>query len=230
MCGRYGFTPGDDFYERFDVENRLERLDSHYNVAPGYDMPVITGNSHNRVTLMRWGLIPFWAKDPKIGYRMINARAESLKEKPAFRKPLRSQRCIVPASGFYEWKKLPDERLPYYIKPKKDDMFALAGLFDTWTDEDGHEIKSYTIITTGPNDILVPIHNRMPAILDKKNESVWLGNDGQDIDKIISVLKPYPDNRMEAYPVSKMVNSPANDSREVISPVPEKPLQEKLID
>ncbi|OGG05992.1 hypothetical protein A3D05_03400 [Candidatus Gottesmanbacteria bacterium RIFCSPHIGHO2_02_FULL_40_24] len=218
MCGRYGFVPGEDFYPRYNITNRLETLSASYNVAPGYSMPVVVRENPNLVYLMRWGLIPFWAKDIKIGYKMINARAETVEEKSAFRKPFESRRCLIPASGFYEWKKTGNEKIPFYIKRKDNGLFSFAGLYDVWTDVEGKEIKSYTIITTKPNKLIESIHNRMPVILKKEEENHWIDSINQNIEKIKELLAPYPDGEFEAYPVTRAVNNPENDSPDLIKP------------
>ena len=181
-------------------------------------MPVITRNSPNKAELMRWGLIPFWAKDPRIGYKMINARAEDIQFKPSFRKPIRSQRCLVPTSGFFEWKHVGEEKIPYFIKLKGSDMFAFAGLYDIWKDVEEYPLKSFTIITTSPNSLVESIHNRMPVILDEKFEDIWLDNTITDVNKVVALLKPYDSSQMEAYPVSMLINNPANDLPEVVKP------------
>lgn len=167
---------------------------------------------------MRWGLIPFWAKDPKIGYKMINARAETVNEKPSFKHSLKNKRCIVPASGFYEWLKSEKQKIPFYIKPKDQEYFSFAGLYDVWKDAEGKEIKSYTIITTTPNIKMAKIHDRMPVILKVADEDKWL-DQNTDIDELLKLLKPYPDSEMEIYSVSDLVNSPRNDNKDLIKPI-----------
>jgi len=175
MCGRYAFEPGNDFYDHFDISNRLDYLAKSYTVSPGQIMPVITRHSPNQVWLMKWGLIPFWAKDQKIGEKMFNARAESVAQKPAFRRAFTTQRCLVPANGFYEWKQEKDKKVPFFFKIKKRPLFAFAGLYDIWIEPvSGKEIYSYTVITTAPNDLVKPVHDRMPVILTQNNETVWL--------------------------------------------------------
>ena len=215
MCGTYTIIPGDKFHERFNLVNRLDVLKPHYNVKPGYMMPVISGKM---LSLMKWGLIPSWAKDPAIGYKMINARAETIMEKASFSKPFTKQRCLVPASGFYEWQKTGKEKLPFYIRLKSDDLFTFAGLYDIWQDAEGKEISSYTIITTEPNPLVAPIHNRMPVILEREFEEKWL-KEPAEMNKLISLLKPFPENKMEAYPVSRAVNYGENDGDELVKPV-----------
>jgi putative SOS response-associated peptidase YedK len=175
MCGRFTLHPGDDFYGRFDISNRLEILAKDYTYSPGNITPIITHHGQNLVWEMLWGLIPFWAKDPKIGRGMFNARSESVVDKPAFRKAFKTQRCLVPANGFFEWKAQGSKKVPYYFEIKDRPLFAFAGLYDIWTEPvSGRETYSYTIITTEPNDIVSPIHDRMPVILEQNNESVWL--------------------------------------------------------
>jgi len=190
MCGRYTFEPGTKFYDRFDISNRLDYLSKSYTVSPGQIMPVITHDDSNLAWLMKWGLIPFWAKDSKIGEKMFNARAESVIAKPAFRKSFKSQRCLVPANGFYEWKPEIGKKIPYYFEIKDRPLFAFAGLYDIWTDPvSGRETYSYTIVTTQPNTVVKPIHDRMPVILEQKNESVWLDKSAP-ADTLVSLLQP----------------------------------------
>lgn len=219
MCGRFSFYTDDynKFYNDFEITNRFENLMPHYNIAPGMHVPVITKNSPKKIELMRWGLIPFWSKDPKMGYKMINARAEGIESKPSFRKPLRSQRCLIPTSGFYEWKHMGEEKIPYYIKLKNEDIFAFAGLYDIWNDAEGYPIKSFTIITTSPNKLMEAIHNRMPVILLEDFEDKWLDPE-TDLKEILDMLTPFDENKMEAFPISKLVNNPRNDTKEIIKP------------
>jgi putative SOS response-associated peptidase YedK len=161
MCGRFTLDPTTkNFSKRFKIANRLENLTARYNIAPSQDVPVIIRNSPNRIMLMRWGLIPHWAKDENIGYKMINARAETLNEKPAYRGLLPSKRCIVPASGFYEWQDTGENgKQPYYIHADAGGYLPFAGLYDVWKNPEGQEIYSFTIITTQPTVDLKPIHN-----------------------------------------------------------------------
>ncbi|MFL5807063.1 MAG: SOS response-associated peptidase [Roseiflexaceae bacterium] len=219
MCGRYSFVPNQDFAERFQVENQQLELLPRYNVAPGQAMPVITRNSPNRVEEMRWGLVPFWAKDPRIGNRMINARAETIAEKPAFRRPLAARRCLVPANGFYEWQRSEEGKLPHYIFLRDTDSFAFAGLYEIWKDDADNVLRTYTIITTTPNALMEPIHNRMPVILGREDEALWLDK-AAEIPALLALLRPYPAELMDAYPVSRAVNSPANEGEALIEPEP----------
>lgn len=217
MCGRYAFIPGKKFYERFSIENQVEQLEADFNVAPSRRMPVVMRNSPNQVTLMKWGLVPSWSKEPRVKFSTINARAETITESPVYRGPFKSKRCLVPASGFYEWRRTGDSKLPYYIHLPNQDLFAFAGLYDIWTDAEGKEIYTYTIITTKPNSLMTPIHNRMPVILSHDDEDTWLDKE-TDTTTLLALLQPYDAKKMEAYQISSQVNSPRNNSPELISP------------
>ena len=217
MCGRFAFdTDLRQITNRFDAGTNLSSVSRHFNVAPGMQMPIIIRKSPNSAVLARWGLIPFWAKDPKIGYKMINARAEGIAEKPAFRKPFRSQRCLVPATGFYEWRHIDGDKVPYYIHLKTENLFAFAGLYDEWKDVEGRGLTTFTIITTTPNSFMQPIHDRMPVIFDKDEEDAWLDTSFYDLTVLQNMLDSYPDKRMEAYPVTKAVNNPENDTPKML--------------
>ncbi len=218
MCGRYAIPDPTDIPVHFKGTRIGYDLKPRYNAAPSEDLPVIVNDTQKHVELMRWGLIPFWAQDEKIGYKMINARAETLQVKPSFRKALTLQRCIIPAGGFFEWKQVDKEKIPYYIFLKNQHVFGFAGLYDIWHDKEGRELKTYTIITTKPNALVEPIHDRMPAILEKKDEEEWLNPDETEPTRLVKLLHPYPTGEMDAYPVSRLVNSPANDTKAVIEP------------
>jgi putative SOS response-associated peptidase YedK len=181
-------------------------------------MPVIVRNSPNRMLEMQWGLIPSWSKEPRTRFSTINARAETIMTSPVFRGPFRSQRCLVPASGFYEWQQTSQGKQPYCIRLKGAEVFAFAGLYDVWRDPEGNELHSYTIITTTPNGLVTPIHNRMPVILHRENEDAWLDK-GTSVAHLRSLLVPYTADKMEAYPVSRVVNNPANEGAELVQPV-----------
>jgi len=214
MCGRYALVVVGDgsLQRRFSLEELLDTPASRYNVAPTQTLPVIVRQSPNHMEMMRWGLIPSWAKDANIGSRMINARAETVAEKPAYRGPLRSQRCLVPASGFYEWKRDGTSKQPYFIHVKDEPLVAFAGLYDRWRDPNGQTVHSYTIITTTANAVAAPVHDRMPVILQREDEETWLDPDVTEPGHLLSLLRPYPSHEMEAYPVSSAVNSPRNDT------------------
>jgi putative SOS response-associated peptidase YedK len=197
-----------------------------YNIAPQTENPVIVKGklsgegARQHMEVMQWGLVPHWAKDPKIGYKMINARAESVHEKPSFRDPFKKQRCLVPANGFYEWPvdpKNPKRKTPLYIHLKSDDLFAFAGIWSLWGE--GETLKrTYSLITTEPNPMLAKYHDRMPVILSRDEEEIWLNPDTKAAD-LQKLLDPYPAKEMEAYEVSTLVNKPVNDSPENIKPV-----------
>lgn len=221
MCGRYGFAAdGDAIIDRFELPSDTLDFKPRYNIAPTQFLPVITNQGEKKLEIMKWGLIPFWAKDIRIGNKMINARAEGIEIKPAFRKPLRSQRCLVPATYFIEWKRDGKEKVPYLIKLKDKEIFAFAGLFDEVKDADGKPLRSYTIITTEPNSYMEQIHDRMPVILKKEDEYKWLNPDIHEPDQLLPFLKPYSAEDMEAYIISSKVNNPFFDDEELISPKP----------
>ena len=167
----------------------------------------------------RWGLIPAWAKEEKIGSRMINARAETLAEKPSFKNAYKHRRCLVPADGFYEWKKEGRVKIPYFVRLKSEKAFAFAGLWDVWKSKAGERIFSFTIVTTSPNPLLSEIHNRMPVILSPEAYDTWLDSEPVDRRELRHLLVAYPAEKMEAFVVSSRVNSPTNDDSETILPV-----------
>jgi putative SOS response-associated peptidase YedK len=217
MCGRFVLngTP-EDVKKRYGIDTDPPLFFPHYNIAPGAMIPIIRNDNKTIAVLAKWGLIPPWAKDPKIGYRMINARAESVSEKPAFRRPFLSKRCLIPASGFYEWQHLDREKIPFYIRVLNERIFSFAGLFEERVDVEGRPLLSCTIITTVPNDTVKSIHDRMPVILAKEIENQWLDRDIREPKMLQKFLVPYPAEHMKAYPVSKAVNNPASDSPALI--------------
>src|SRR5215212_5188187 len=203
MCGRYTITKPKEIPKRFNTSNELPLFDASFNVPPGTRNPIVYRRSPNSVQLAKWGLIPFWAKDPRIAYSTINARAEDIENKPTYRKPIRSQRCLVPADGFYEWKRLTlegkEEKFPWFIGLKDRSLFAFAGLWDTWKDVEGVEILTYSIVTTTPNEVVSDLHSRMPVILHQTDEEAWLDNE-TPLTRVLSLLKPYPAVEMISYP------------------------------
>jgi len=218
MCGRFTITADPKkLAKRFDAIPPDEPLLPHFNAAPTQDLPVILNEGSRRIELLRWGLIPSWAKEAAIGNRMINARAESLEDKPSFRDALNRRRCLVLADGFYEWKKEGGAKRPLRITLRSGKPFAFAGLWERWRDPQGKDVRSFTIITTEPNELLAPIHNRMPAMLAPQDERGWLAND-LNVEDWIAMLRPYPAGELTAYAVSKRVNSAANDDPSVIEP------------
>ena len=189
-----------------------------YNVPPGVDIwAVRNGSSSNsaQIARLRWGLVPRWAKDPKIGYRMINARSETVAEKPAFRSAFKQRRCLIPADGFYEWKRDGKDRQAYHIHLEDHAPFAMAGLWESWKSPDGDVLESCTILTTSPNKLMEPIHDRMPVILDDNQANDWL-DPATPSEELKTMTAPYPTEKMNAYPVSALVNSPRNNSPECL--------------
>src|SRR5439155_2817146 len=184
-----------------------------YNIAPSQPIAVVANSGNNQIEFFRWGLVPSWAKDPSIGNRMINARAETLAEKPMFKTALKRRRCLIPASGFYEWKKSPDGKIktPMYIRMKGGKPFAFAGLWDRWQSPGGEELLSCTIVTGPPNTLCEEIHNRMPVILSGEDCKSWVKPEEMSAEEAAALLKSYPPEEMEAFPVSRRVNNPAAD-------------------
>ena len=218
MCGRFTIVPTIDFHERFGLPPGPAVI-PRYNVAPGQEIPVIASDNRNRVVPMTWGLIPSYTRDPVGGRPMINARAETLMERPAFREAVQSRRCLVPASGFFEWKKEGKRRLPFYIRLKTTPLFAFAGLHESWRDPHGRELATFAIITTEPNELVAGLHDRMPAILPREKEEAWIRPGEVGPVDLARMLAPYPPGEMEAYPVSGMVNDPVNDGHGLIRPL-----------
>ena len=221
MCGRFSLTKEElEIEKRFNAKFYSNDLVKRYNVAPSQLALVMTDEKPGELQFLKWGLIPSWAKEPSIGYKMINAKSETVFEKPSFKNLIRKRRCLVISDGFYEWKPLMGKRKqPYRIGLKEEDLFAFAGLWDTWTDlESGEMIPTFTILTTNANPLVQPIHDRMPVLLHREDEAKWLDNNTSESD-IAALLKSFPESEMKAYPVSELVNSPKNDSPEVIDPV-----------
>jgi putative SOS response-associated peptidase YedK len=219
MCGRYSLIGIDDLGNRFRVFNPSIGFRSHFNIAPGSMMPVIVRRERNEAVMMVWGLVPQGIMDIKEARRLINARAETLAERPSFRGLLKSRRCLVPASGFYEWKKDGGKKVPFYFRLRDEPVFAFAGLYDIWHTPAGEGYAAYTIITTGPNDLVSPVHNRMPAILRREDEDRWVSGEALSAADLNGILAPYPAGGMEAYPVLPLVNNPANDDERLVRPL-----------
>jgi putative SOS response-associated peptidase YedK len=218
MCGRYTLrTSVETLTERFEIDDTPSSIAASYNVAPTQEVAtVLVEDGKRKLEMLHWGLIPSWAKDPQVGNRMINARAETVAEKPSYRKAFQEHRCLILADGFYEWQKTDSGKQPYYIRMEDESPFAFAGLWESW--RNGREIRSCTIITTAPNELAASIHNRMPVILDPEDYDMWLDPDFDEREPLTSLLKPFPAEAMEAYPVSRRVNKPANNDPRVIEP------------
>ncbi len=217
MRGRYSLIADiRELARRFEFDGDRVNFESTYNVAPTQEALTIVGGEARRGGFMRWGLIRHWAKDPRTGSRMINARAETVAEKPAFRDALRRRRCLALADGFYEWQRTGGAKRPMRIVMRTGEPFAFAGLWSVWKDANGSRIPSCAIITTVANDLLRPIHDRMPVILARDDEETWLDGSVDDPGALIGVLAPFTAEAMEAYEVSTLVNSVANNHPEVI--------------
>jgi putative SOS response-associated peptidase YedK len=243
MCGRYSLACIDNLCGRFRIIDPTIGFRSHFNIAPGSTNPVIVVHERAESIMMQWGLVPHWAKDVSAWptlfrlpvmwgqlvphstkdvvptHRPFNARAETLTENKMFRELLRGNRCLVPASGFFEWKHEDGRKVPFYVHVKDDPVFGFAGLYDIWHNPAGVMLQTYTIITTASNDLMAPIHNRMPVILRQDDEMRWLSRDVLPADEMHRILAPYPAEGMEAYPVSERVNSTAVDDGRLIEPV-----------
>jgi len=219
MCGRYSLICIDDLGNRFRVFDPMIGARSRFNIAPGNEMPVIVRAGEKHAVVMRWGLIPSWTRDIRAARPLINARAESLAEKPAFRGLLRSRRCLVPASGFYEWKKEGNRKKPYYFLLPGDPLFAFAGLYDQWHNPEGVTVSTYTIITCDANPLVAPIHDRMPVILPRQAEECWLAPDPISAEDAKKLLVPYSAGLMESRPVSDLVNNASADDEHLIRPL-----------
>ena len=214
MCGRFTLiTDIDSLQQQFSFQNGELTYQPRYNIAPTQPVLTVVHRGVNLAEFMRWGLIPSWAKDISVGARMINARSETVAEKPSFRRALQQRRCLVLADGFYEWQGKGKAKIPMYIALKTGRSFAMAGLWETWRDPLGEVIRSCTIITTAANEVLEPIHHRMPVILEEDQEAVWLDPDLTDADRLTGLLKPYPPDMVQAHRVSTLVNTPRNDLR-----------------
>ena len=219
MCGRYTLaTPVEKLAEAFGVEGALPELSPNYNVAPTQEVAaVLVDNGERRLKMLRWGLIPSWAKDPGVGARMINARSETVPEKPSFRGAFRKRRCLIPADGFYEWQKTSNGKQPFHARMRSGNPFAFAGLWESWRESDGPEIRTCTILTTEPNELMAQVHNRMPVILQPDSYDSWLDSDAGE-DPLTALFEPYPSEAMETYPVSRFVNSPSNNDERCVEP------------
>ncbi len=212
MCGRFAFAPKIDSVENdIEIINRDETLKISYNLSPGKKISIIdkTRSIHN----FHWGLIPHWSKDLSIGNKLYNARSETAHEKPSFKSAFKN-RCIIPSTGFYEWKKSKSAKTPYFIKPKEFDIFYFAGICDS-VEIDGKMIDSVTILTTEPNDLIKRIHNRMPVIIEKNRLDFWLDADKESV-LASNIFMPYSNNKIDAYRVSDLVNNPSIDNSKLI--------------
>ena len=220
MCGRYSLKADlEDVQRRFEFLADELTYSPRYNIAPTQPVLAVTNGEGKKTSYMRWGLIPSWAKSASVGNHLINARAETVAERNSFRTALIRRRCLVLADGFYEWQRAGSARWPMRIVIASREPFAFAGLWDTWCDPNGEIVRSCTIITTEANELLRPIHNRMPVILPREMESFWLDHDVDDPFVLSNVLVPYPAESMDAFEVGPLVNRVANDRPEVALPL-----------
>jgi putative SOS response-associated peptidase YedK len=217
MCGRYSFSQlSEEVEKRFKIHVDGNTYIAKYNAAPGQKLGIISNEEPHELSFHHWGLLPPWAKDLKMAYKMINARGETLEEKPAFKTAFKSKRCLIPSDGFYEWKKQDKQKIPHFIRLKTREMFTFAGLWEEWTDAEGRARRTFTIITTEANELMKDLHQRMPVILPPPLEKEWLENPNiQDLKKM---LLPFDPQKMEAYEVSDRVNKAGNEGEELIRP------------
>lgn len=216
MCGRYTIT--------YNIDQLLDDLDllmpdfdfePRYNIAPSQRVPIISSDAPRELKLYRWGLIPSWARDPKIGYKMINARGETIAEKPSFRSAFKKRRCLIPATGFYEWQKTSTGKQPMHIHLKSGKVMTFAGLWESWKDAEEKEIRTFTIVTTTPNTLMAPIHDRMPVIISPELRADWLDIE-LPAEEVQQLVRPYLEGALEADRVSTKVNSPRNEGPELL--------------
>jgi len=223
MCGRYRLSRRKEVLEEyFEVSSDIEDWNPRYNIAPTQSVPVLRQHPkepRRDLSLLRWGLIPSWAKDPSAGARMINARSETAATLPAFRDALKLRRCLIPAEGFYEWKRTAIGKQPYCFEVNDGDLFAFGGLWDRWRAPDGQWIRSFSILTTTPNAVTSPVHDRMPVILATEDYDLWLDPGMTKVEVVTELLKPYEASWMRCFPVSNRVNQAQNDDAECATPI-----------
>jgi len=221
MCGRFTITKPEAIKVEFNLREEID-YPPRFNIAPSQTIPIIKQDKHGfyRAALVRWGLIPFWAKDEKIGYKMINARAETLAEKPAFREAYKKRRCLIPADGFFEWQRTDGSKQPYYIRLKNRGLFTFAGLWEEWKNPDGVVVESTTIITTTSNGIIAKLHDRMPLIVPPSRRGTWL-NPVADPIHDLNFVQPFDPFKIVAHPVSRMVNDAKHDAPGCIVTIPD---------
>lgn len=211
MCGRFVLTTDAQVVQQEFNLDSLPQLAPRYNIAPSQPVSIITSDKPNELSIVQWGLIPSWSKDPKIGYKMINARSETVHEKPSFRTPFKYRRCLIPNSGFYEWVKTDDGKQPYFIHLPEQEVVAFAGLWEIWNSPEGEQVWTCTILTTQANEKISSLHHRMPVILDKEAREIWLDKETES-GELRMLFAPYDGNKMDYYPVSKAVNHVKNDN------------------
>lgn len=219
MCGRYRLSQVERIEHALEPE-QVFGLTPRYNIAPTQPVPIVRQDDGRRtMAMVRWGLVPFWAKDVSIGSRMINARSETVLQKPAFRGCFAKRRCLIPADGFYEWAKSGARKRPFHFGMKDDSLFAFAGLWDCWKPSDGVAVESCTILTTSANSLVADLHDRMPVILPREHYEAWLAAPPSEASRLVDLLAPFEASLMRGYEVSPLVNKPENDSPDCIVPI-----------
>jgi len=217
MCGRYALkAPASELAARFGLDEIVD-VAPRYNISPGTDIPTIRHSPEGKrvMHLLRWGLVPHWAKDPGIGAKLSNARGETVAEKPSFRDAFNRRRCLVPADGFYEWKTEGHQKQPYFFSLKTGDPFALGGVWESWRAPNGDVLRTCCLITTGPNEIMLPVHDRMPVVVSPNDYAAWLTGEANDA---LDLVKPYPSDEMQTWAVSKRVSRSGEEGADLILP------------
>lgn len=229
MCGRYTLTANPETIQQAFNLDVLPVLQPRYNIAPTQPVPIITSEKSKELTIVQWGLIPSWSKDPSIASKLINARAETIEEKPSFRAAFKYRRCLIPADGFFEWKAVGGgKKKPHFIYVGNHEVFAFAGLWESWHSPAGDEVQTCTILTTKPNNLIRTMHHRMAVILDKEDYDAWLSPDAKPAE-LKHLLRAYPEERINLYEVSTMVNNSRVDAPEILQPVQPLPEQQSLL-
>ncbi len=217
MCGRFAQRSDPKRLAKEFKVSEVPDIEARYNIAPTQDILAVRESEGGReMTFLKWGLIPSWAKDASIGARLINARSETVEEKPSFRQAFKQRRCIIPADGFYEWQRTGGKKQPFFFQMRDELPFGFAGLWERWEGQGREAINSCTILTTEANEVLRPVHDRMPVILHPDDYEVWLGADARELELVKEVLRPYPAEEMIGYPVSSSINSPRNQGAELV--------------
>lgn len=221
MCGRFTFAICPELLAEIFGVDVLRKLHPRYNIAPTQHVPIIreSATGGRRLSSVRWGLVPHWAKDITIGNRLINARCETAHEKPAFRQAIRARRCIIPASGFFEWASTPSGKIPHYITMRDGTPLALAGIWDSWKSHDGETLETFAILTTTANSLIATLHDRMPVLLHPTEFELWLDRSTNNPEKLRRLYQPYPSELLREWEVTTLVNNPNNESPETVVPV-----------